>query len=238
MLEVFGATHLGSVRKNNEDSYLIIPELGLYLIADGMGGARAGEHASRIAVETVAELAKASGRKSPRILLDAFEEAHERVRAAATADPNLEGMGTTLVAALEAGDELLVASVGDSRAYLFQDHKLEMITTDQTWVAEVGRPLGISEEDLRTHPLRHVLTMALGANAPLKAQSYAVPITPGALFLLCTDGLHGAVEQEVIREALDSEQTLESRAHYLIDAAIQAGGPDNVTLVLLRAPKQ
>lgn len=238
MLEPFGLTHLGSVRKNNEDSYLIVPQLGLYLIADGMGGARAGEHASRIAVETVAECAKASGRRSPRLLLEAFEEAHERVRAAATADPNLEGMGTTLVAALEAGDELLIASVGDSRAYLFRDHQLEMITTDQTWVAEVGRPLGISEEDLKNHPLRHVLTMALGANAPLKAQSYAVPITPGEVVLLCTDGLHGAVDDETIRRTLDSEQSLESCAHYLIDAAIQAGGPDNVTLVLLRAPGQ
>jgi protein phosphatase len=236
MLEAFGATHQGCVRKNNEDYFLVLPELGLYLVADGMGGARAGEHASRLAAESVAAFLGQSDRRNARVLLEAFEEAHGRVQAAAASDPSLKGMGTTLVAALEAGDELLVASVGDSRAYVFQESRLRLVTDDQTWVEEIGRPLGIDEAGLRIHPMRHVLTMAIGAEAPLKTLQYAVQVQPGAQFLLSSDGLHGVVAAETIIEALDSGQTLDTKCHYLIDAAVRAGGPDNITVVLLRAP--
>lgn len=236
MLEAFGLSHQGCVRKNNEDFFLLSPEDRLYIVADGMGGARAGEHASRLAVETVVEYMHSSEQRDGQALLQAFEEAHRRVKEAANADSTLEGMGTTLVAALETGDQLLITSVGDSRAYVFDGARLALITEDQTWIEEIGRPLGIEEADLKTHPLRHVLTMAIGAGAPLKAHQYAAPLQSGAQFLLSSDGLHGVVDtQEVIR-ALNSERSLEDKCHYLIDAAVRAGGPDNITAVLLRVP--
>ncbi len=119
MIEAAGASDPGCVRNNNEDCFLILPSLGLYLVADGMGGAQAGEHASKLAAETVSEMvAEANGNVDPRILVSAFEEANRRVIDQASHDPKMEGMGTTLVAALEMGPELIVVSVGDSRAYV------------------------------------------------------------------------------------------------------------------------
>lgn len=235
MLEAAGMTHQGSVRKNNEDYYLIAPELGLYVVADGMGGARAGEHASRLAAQTVADFLRHSERKDAQALQSAVEEANRVVKAAAAQDPSLDGMGTTLVAALENEDRLLIVSVGDSRAYVFEDDVLHLITDDQTWIHEVGRPLGIAEADLRNHPMRHVLTMAIGANTPLKTHQYDVPLRPGTQVLLSSDGLHGVVPAEIIAEALNSERSLDAQCHYLVDAAVRAGGPDNITAVLLRA---
>jgi PPM family protein phosphatase len=234
MLEAFGTSHQGSVRQNNEDYFLVLPELGLYLVADGMGGAQAGEHASRLACEVVAGAVRAADRREPESLQRAVLEANRAVQEAAAGNPGLEGMGTTLVAALETGRGLCLASVGDSRAYLFEDGALRLVTNDQTWVEEVGRPLGLQEAELRTHPMRHVLTMAIGASIPLKVHEYALSPRSGSQVLLSTDGLHGVVGRETIAEALSSGQTLEAKCHFLIDAAIRAGGPDNITTVLLR----
>src|SRR5579862_2111255 len=137
MLEAFALSDKGCVRTNNEDYFLIEPELGLYVLADGMGGANAGEQASRMAVETVAETVLMAQRRDSQVLLCAVEEANRRVLEASQSDSELEGMGTTLVAALETGEELSIASVGDSRAYLMDDRGLRTITDDQTWVNEV-----------------------------------------------------------------------------------------------------
>ncbi len=235
MLETAGLTHPGKVRSNNEDCYLISPDLGLYAIADGIGGARAGEHASRLAIDTVSAFVSRFAQRYDGILVDAFVEAHRQVRAAAEADPSLNGMGTTLVAALQSGDGFRLASVGDSRAYLNETKQLNLITSDQTWVAEFGRPAGISEDELKRHPLRHVLTMAVGADVELRVNAYSVEIAHGSQLLLSTDGLHGVVDEEIILETLNSGQTLEAKAHYLVEAALRAGGPDNITVVLLRA---
>jgi protein phosphatase len=180
MLEAFALSDKGCVRTNNEDYCLIEPELGLYVLADGMGGANAGERASRMAVETVAETILFAQTRDPQVLLSAVEEANRRVLEASQSDIALEGMGTTLVVALETGTELAIASVGDSRAYLFDDKGLRAITDDQTWVNEVGRPLGLDEESLKNHPMRHVLTMAIGASSPLTVNCYGVPLSPGA----------------------------------------------------------
>jgi len=233
MLEAAGLTHQGSVRKNNEDYFLILSDIGLYLVADGMGGAQAGEHASRLASETVAEFVRKAERRDAPALLDAFAEANRAVREAAV-EPGFEGMGTTLVAALDNADALIIASVGDSRAYLLEDGEIRLVTADQTWIHEVGRPLGIDEEDLRNHPMRHVLTMAIGATAPLRSHHYRLQPKPGAQILLSSDGLHGVLSEEAIAEALNSEQSLSAKCHYLIEAAIREGGPDNITVVLLR----
>ncbi len=235
MLEAFGASDPGCVRSNNEDYYLLAPSLGLYLVADGMGGAQAGEHASKLAAETVAEHVWKAGQPAAETLVEAFQEANQRVMTAANDDATLEGMGTTLVAVLDRGSEALIASVGDSRAYAYDDDRLLVITEDQTWVQEVGRRLGIDEDSLKTHPMRHVLTMAIGVSTPLRVHSYSLNLQPGVQILLCSDGLHGVVDPVVIAETLNSEQSLEAKCHSLIEAARRAGGPDNVTTVLLRA---
>ena len=237
MLEAFQLSDMGCVRTNNEDYCQIEPELGLYVLADGMGGARAGERASKLAVETVAEILLFAQNRDSQALLTAMEEANRRVIEAAQGDPSLEGMGTTLVAALETGEELSIASVGDSRAYLLDDRGLRPITDDQTWVNEVGRPLGLDEESLRNHPMRHVLTMAIGAGAPLTVNCYGVPMADRSMVLMCSDGLHGVVDQTRLEEILlpgRDGTPLEECCRLLVEAAKEAGGPDNVTVVLVR----
>jgi serine/threonine protein phosphatase PrpC len=237
MIEAFGASDPGCVRNNNEDSFLIAPELGLYVVADGMGGAQAGEHASRLAVESVREsVEKAAGKIEPQVLVTAFEEANRRVMEKASQDSSMEGMGTTLVAALEMGTDLLVASVGDSRVYIYEDGTLNAITEDQTWVNEVGRRLGLDEESLKTHPMRHVLTMAIGVSDQLRVHTYLIKPAPGLQVLLCSDGLHGVAEEPELARTLGSPATLEAKCQELIAAAREHGGPDNITAVILKTP--
>jgi serine/threonine protein phosphatase PrpC len=241
MLEAFAVSDKGCVRSNNEDYCLVKPELGLYILADGMGGAKAGERASRLAVDTVAEAVESSGRRERQVLLSAVEEANKKVLAAANSDPNMEGMGTTLVAALETEEGVAIASVGDSRAYILDDKGLRVITQDQTWVNDVGRPLGLDEESLRSHPMRHVLTMAIGAGTPLAINSYMVQPSPAAMLLICSDGLHGVVDRMRMEEILrgngnGSSDSLERKCQRLIDEAKNNGGPDNISAVLMRAP--
>jgi PPM family protein phosphatase len=237
MVEAFGVSDPGCIRNNNEDYYLIAPTLGLYLVADGMGGAQAGERASKLAADTVAEVVYRSGHVDAGILLSAFEEANSRVMSAAASDSSLEGMGTTLVGALAMGDEVVVASVGDSRAYVYEQGQLLVVTRDQTWVEEVGRRLGIEESALRTHPMRHMLTMAIGIAGSLRIHSYRLLPADGAQILLCSDGLHGVLESERIAGLLANGGTLEQKCYRLIEAARAAGGPDNITTVLLRYEK-
>jgi serine/threonine protein phosphatase PrpC len=234
MIEAFGLSDAGCVRRNNEDYYVLAPEIGLYVVADGMGGAQAGEHASKLAAETVHRTVAEANSATPETLLKAFEEANRRVLEAASADVHLEGMGTTLVAALEAGEELLIASVGDSRAYICENEQLLVITEDQTWVHEVGRRLGLDEATLKSHPMRHVLTMAIGVSAQLRVHTYALKPAAGTQLLLCSDGLHGVVSEETIFQALSTDGELQNKCHSLVDSARTAGGPDNITTVLLR----
>jgi serine/threonine protein phosphatase PrpC len=234
MLEAFGISDPGCVRTNNEDYYLLFRDRGLYLVADGMGGAQAGEHASKLAAETVAEFIWRNNRSEPDILPQAFAEANRRVMDAASNDAALEGMGTTLVAALERGQELLISSVGDSRAYIYEDGKLVVITEDQTWVHEVGRRLGLDEVSLKSHPMRHVLTMAIGVSPELRIHSYVLQPLRGTQVLLCSDGLHGVLDPTVIAETLARDSSLEGKCQFLIDSAREAGGPDNITAVLLQ----
>ncbi|HXB69094.1 MAG TPA: protein phosphatase 2C domain-containing protein [Candidatus Acidoferrales bacterium] len=237
MLESSSLSDKGCVRSNNEDCCLVEPDVGLYVLADGMGGAKAGERASRIAVDAVAEIVLMAPHRDSQVLIRAVEEANRRVLEAAQGDPSLEGMGTTLVAALELEGNLSIASVGDSRAYLLDDSGMRVLTDDQTWVNEVGRPLGLDEDTLRNHPMRHVLTMAIGASAPLTVNYYSVPLSAGSLVLICSDGLHGVVESADMERILKGGRngvSLDLSCRKLVEAAKEAGGPDNVTVVLMR----
>jgi len=234
MLEAYGLSDPGCSRPNNEDYYLLAPSLGLYLVADGMGGAQAGECASQLAAETVGEVVWRAGQYEPQLLIRALEEANRRVLNAASADTNLEGMGTTLTAVLDTGKEAYIASVGDSRAYIYHQGQLIVITEDQTWVQEVGKKLGIEEAQLKTHPMRHVLTMAIGVSDQLRINSYVVELSEGMQFLLCSDGLHGVVGDDGIASIFGNDDNLETKGRNLIDRARANGGPDNITAVLLR----
>ncbi len=235
MVESFGLSDPGRVRANNEDYFLIAPSLGLYIVADGMGGEQAGECASRFAAETVADYIAANDRLAENALIAAFEEANRCVSGASTAASELQGMGTTLVAALTRNEEeALVASVGDSRVYMFEGGALRMITEDQSWVNDVGRRLGLDEAALKVHPFRHVVTMAIGVSSPLQVRSYRVRPRAGSVLLLCSDGLHGVVDDNAIGAVMACNSNLEACAHGLIEAARNAGGPDNITVVLLR----
>jgi len=234
-MEAFGLSDPGCVRKNNEDYYFIDPQLGVYLLADGMGGAQAGELASRLAVETTVQFIATATERSKESLINAFQEANRKVLSTAAASANLNGMGTTLVGVLEMGDgNLAIASVGDSRAYQFGEGELSPITQDQTWANEVGRRLGLDDERLKNHPMRHVLTMAIGVEVNLRVHSYSLKPSSGSHLLLCSDGLHGVVPAGNISKELNRVGDLESKCHYLIDAARKAGGPDNITAVLLK----
>lgn len=236
MIEAFGLSDPGCVRPNNEDYFINDPEKGIFILADGMGGANAGEYASHLSAEVLYEfLLRAPESDGADILQQAFMEANWFVRQAAKNNPELEGMGTTLVVARNLGrNKIQVASVGDSRAYKLSQHSLALITQDQTWVAEVGARLGLTDEALKNHPMRHVLTMAVGSADELRIQSQIVDLSSGDQVMLCSDGLHGVVNEKLLLETLDSEKSLPEKCHYLIDAVKQKGGPDNVTVVLIR----
>src|SRR5579872_5347666 len=236
MLESCALTDPGKVRAANQDYFRIAPQLGLYVLADGMGGARGGERASQMAVEVVVDTLEKSPHRDAAALLDAVEEANQRVLSEASRDPRLEGMGTTLVAALETQEnDIAIASVGDSRAWLLEDGRLRAITEDQTWVQEVGRSLGLDEMSLKTHPMRHVLTMAVGVGAAIRIRYYAVALERDSMMMLSSDGLHGVVTHEELERILNKpHQSLEDKCRELVSAAHAAGSPDNVTVLLIR----
>jgi PPM family protein phosphatase len=240
MLEAYAQTDPGKVRSSNQDSFRIVPELGLYLVADGMGGARGGERASTLAVEAVAEAVAAAPRRDAAALLNAVETANERIFGEATRNRSLEGMGTTIVAVLETGPgEVAVASVGDSRVYMLSNGQLKAITEDQSWVQEVGRPLGLDEASLKRHPMRHVLTMAVGVAPVVRIRYYASPVAPGDVLMLSSDGLHGVVAEEeigriLLEDAAPPTGSLSTACGKLIAAAHAGGSPDNITVLLIR----
>jgi protein phosphatase len=253
MLQAFGLSDPGCVRPNNEDYFISDSACSIFILADGMGGAAGGEFASRLSAEKLYEYLLEPGHDSVDALEQAFHEAHHCVRQAAQDQPALDGMATTLVMARAVGatpalpleDPLApvrhsvtfqIGSVGDSRAYYHSHGRLQLVTVDQTWVAEVGSRLGLSEEVLKKHHLRHVLTMAVGIKEELRIFTTFVELSPGDQILLCSDGLHGVLNEKILLETLDSEKTLPEKCHSLVEAAKDAGGPDNITVLLVQVP--
>jgi len=236
ILEAFGYSDKGCVRPNNEDYFRIEPHIGFYAVADGMGGAEAGEYASRLAVDVVAEHVVSAETRDAQLLLAAMEKANRRVVQAAEESPDLAGMGTTLLVGLAKGKEICITSVGDSRVYVLSITGLRRISQDQSWMEAVGRLLGLDEESLKQHPMRHVLTMAIGHGTPLAVNHYLVRLEPSDTLLMCTDGLHGVVDEREIERILriNGPGPLETQCRSLIDAALAAGGPDNISVVLVR----
>jgi PPM family protein phosphatase len=237
MLEAFGLSDPGCIRGNNEDYFISDIESGIFILTDGMGGANAGEYASHLSAEMLYKyLLNSANPAGLETLEQGFLEANWAVREAAKGNPEFTGMGTTMVVARDLGEaQLQIGSVGDSRAYLSSRGELCLLTRDQTWVAEVGAArLGLSEEALKKHPMRHVLTMAVGSTENLRVSTCIVQMQQGDVVLLCSDGLHGVVGENLLEEALESEKTLAEKCHYLVEAAKSEGGPDNVTVVLIK----
>ena len=227
-------TDIGRVRKQNEDAAFMNEERGIYVVADGMGGHLAGEVASQMAIDAMKHMAEKHDAASISVLREAVCEAHEAISARARANQNCSGMGTTLSAMWRGGRYMYIAHVGDSRIYRFRNDELEQITQDHSLVEELVRARIITREEARTHPRRNIITRALGTQGDNLPDLLAADIKPGDLWLLCTDGLCGMVSDEEIARVLSSGATLEMMAGSLIEKALDAGGRDNVTLVLCR----
>jgi len=238
MLEAFGLSDQGCVRANNEDYFIADESAGIFVLADGMGGERAGECASRLSAEMIyhylLEISEAPDSSDLCIIERGFRAVNTAVCQAAEGNPELQGMGTTLVVArVVEGDQLQVGSVGDSRAYLVSGRLLNLLTQDQTWVEEIGVALNLTDEELRQHPMKHVLTMAMGTAQELRVHLSVAQMKVGDQVLLSSDGLHGVVASDVLHNILNSEVPVKEKCRLLVDAAKQQGGPDNVTVVLV-----
>ena len=224
----------GRVRKSNQDRILVDEDLGLWVVADGMGGHAGGAEASRLACEAVGE-SVAHGMP----LNDAFEVAHSRVRSQQEEQPALSDMGTTLVAVREHGEEFELAWVGDSRAYRYNrnDAMLECLTRDQNVAGRLLHSGRITEAQARAHPQRHVLTDCIGQRAGLPTiESFRIGWRSGDRLLLCTDGLSGEVSDDEISKWLGEIASPRAAAEQLAHQALEAGGHDNLSLVVLDAP--
>jgi len=219
-------TDPGRRRRGNEDAYVCKPPL--FAIADGMGGAQAGEVASALAADALRELTEGAR------VTDLIREANRRVHDRASTDASTSGMGTTITAAIvERDGTITFGHVGDSRAYLLRDDRLEQITNDHSLVAELVRRGELSPAEAEVHPQRSVITRALGTDPDIDVDSFAVEPKPGDLYLICSDGLSDMVDGGDIEVILRTHRgNLDEAARALIQAANRAGGEDNITAVL------
>jgi len=238
-IQLHGKTDIGRSRKNNEDSFATVPELSLGIVADGMGGAACGEVASEVTVRTIVGALQEAREEAPRpdVLRDAIQLANEKVRAMANNQVECTGMGSTVVLALYEDELLHVANVGDSLAYLWREGELRQLSYDQNLGNELRMNLGLTDEQLNSYPHRHVLTMAIGTSEELSVRLHEQGLQDGDLVLLCSDGLYGPAGEAGIREVLQQDLSLEAAADELIRRANASGGPDNITVVLMRYAK-
>lgn len=235
-----GKTDKGLLRPHNEDALLVAAEEGVFAVADGMGGHAAGEVASHLAIEAIGELLgdklRESSQSIPEMLLEAVEEANRRIAKRMEEQPEYRGMGTTVVTAVIRANHAWVAHVGDSRAYLLRDGHLRQLTTDHSFVNELVRLGMLSREQAARDPRRNVVTRALGSGTVVVPDIQHEALQPGDLLLLCSDGLNTMLVDKRILDLLQAPpQEIETACDRLIEAANEAGGEDNVTVVLIRA---
>jgi protein phosphatase len=221
-------TDPGRRRRRNEDAYVCEPPL--FAIADGMGGAQAGEVASRLAAAALKEGAGSGG--GERRIVDLIQEANRRVYDRSNTDPNASGMGTTMTVALVEDGRVAFGHVGDSRAYLIRDGAMEQITEDHSLVNELLKSGKLSAEEAETHPQRSVITRAVGTDPDVDVDTFTIPAETGDLFLLCSDGLTDMVDEETILELVERNRTdMDAALRALVKAANRGGGEDNITVV-------
>lgn len=248
-IEVAGLSDVGCQRENNEDSYLYWEPTDddefkrkgrLAIIADGMGGHQGGLEASQLAVETVREVYDAGFRDDPQaMLLEGFAAAHARILEYADRHTTFYGMGTTCTAVVVRGRQMYFAHVGDSRLYRMRDGRIERLTRDHSYVGRLVESGLVRAEDAEKHPQRHILTAALGAGLELQVDSAepGLQVQVGDEILLCTDGLWGVVTEEELENALRNGPPAASCA-FLVKLARARGGPDNITLQVLRVVRE
>ncbi len=234
-LEMSGATHPGQVRPHNEDDFAIEPERGLAVLADGMGGHQAGEVAAEIAVRTVTERLPASTDDPAGRLVEAVLEANRRVLETAAARPECRGMGATLVALWCRDGRFYATHLGDSRLYRLRGGVLEQLTEDHSLVQEMVRSGMLTEAEAQASFNKNLITQALGIEPEVRPRVLEGELADGDLFLLCSDGLSDFVDDGRIAETLAAGGGLEATAGRLVDLANEAGGADNITVVLVRA---
>ena len=244
------ASHPGLRREENEDAYCVRKELGLFMVADGMGGHAAGEIASKMAVEVIEAFINDTRDADVNTtwpfpydtgltlegnrLKAAFRLANRRLASAMEGNDTLRGMATTAAAVLLAKGSPVVAHVGDSRVYLWRDGLLHQITQDHSWVSEQVRAGILTETDARRHPWRNVVTRALAGGDDPQVDVAEIDVKVGDRLLLCSDGLSGVVPPERLEELVGQTTSLEETCQALIDAANEAGGPDNITVAMLK----
>ena len=248
-VKAYGLTHVGRQRQHNEDSFLVADEAKLFLVADGMGGHAAGEIASRIAVDSISEFIVHTKEddgtwphaydehytRTTNRLMAALRMANTRVLEAMRKDARLRGMGTTVVACMADGGKMSVAHVGDSRAYMIRNGKISRITSDHSWVFEQVQAGMLTEAEAEKHPLRNVITRALGGALSVNPDASEIDCKPGDVYLLCSDGLTGMVpEEEILKLVTANTDDLEKACRDLIDTANERGGLDNVTAILVK----
>lgn len=225
-------------RVHNEDSYLLPEHDGLpmlFAVADGMGGHAAGAVASRMIVEKLkgSDLELDPGREL-EVLRRKVERANLEIYEESEATRTRRGMGTTLVAALVLGSKYIALNIGDSRMYRFDGNDIKAVTTDHSLVEQLVRAGAISREEARFHPQRNVITRAVGISPIVDADIFELDWKPGDILVLCSDGLHGSVEDEDLISVLSSGHSLESMCDLLVQLALDAGGTDNITVILVR----
>jgi protein phosphatase len=248
----FGVSDKGRVRKGNEDAFASVDDLQLFIVADGMGGHNAGEVASQLAIEAIVGFVRRSSEGSefswpygidPNLSYDgnrlrtAIYLANRRVFRAAEANDDYTGMGTTVVCALISGDKLdklIVGHVGDSRLYMKTDTGLQQLTRDDSWAATIlANELGADKAALAKHPMRNVLTNVLGAREQTDIHLAETPLRGSERLLLCSDGLHSALDDRAIDQLLASSADLQATAQALVSAALDGGSRDNVTALVV-----
>lgn len=238
----FGLTDVGRRRDSNEDEFRLVEELGLFAVADGMGGHAAGEVASRLAMDTVVETIRKAGPatidalQATELVRRAIDEANRRICESIQDNEDQRGMGTTIAALLRVGDQAIIGHVGDSRVYLLRDGGLQRLTSDHSWVNEQVKLGLLSEEAAQRHPMRNIVTRALGSRNDVLVDVAIEKILPGDLFVVCSDGLNTMLEDDEIRDTLlENGASPEQACQALVEAANDRGGEDNVTVVVVAA---
>ncbi|MBQ8664061.1 MAG: Stp1/IreP family PP2C-type Ser/Thr phosphatase [Eubacterium sp.] len=238
-METYSLTDMGVTRSMNQDYFFTSDEpLGhlpnLFIVADGMGGHKAGEFASRHTVETIVKGVKKCRKRDPEAILQtAITTANQALREYAQDHPDMRGMGTTVVAAVLKGDRLIVANVGDSRLYLV-GNKMRQVTEDHSLVQELVRMGEITKEQARNHPDKNIITRAIGAEKDVDIDFFHVKVREGDKILLCSDGLTNMVKNSEIKGILNREDlSLAEKVELLVDTANKNGGMDNITVVVV-----
>jgi protein phosphatase len=233
----YSISDVGRKRDHNEDSFLVRDEVGLFAVADGMGGHQAGERASRMALETLASILKRPDNGADRDdvlakLRDATQAAGAAIFDAAQEDASLAGMGTTMTALWFHGGRAYLAHVGDSRAYLFRDGRAQQLSDDHSWVSEQVRAGMMSEEEAKESKFRHIITRSVGFEREVLVDGAAIPVQAGDCYLICSDGLSNYVEGDELARILTT-RFYRDVPRLLVELANDRGGDDNITVVLV-----